>query len=570
MAEIAQHIFILHIDFVGTWSKHAEILARRSCVSGGSLLETRGRIARMAQGISLANKCQILFGAAVFALLGAALSVPWIRTSSIVTASQLEVSRQLADTWFESGFSIGRSEGSPIPMRVIRVDEILFDLDGPDEGFLKASLAAFEETATAVEQFEREDAGDAIRYRYARAIREREWRVIADRKYIDWTPRGAGVRADDALAAILLIDRTSVFAEAQILQNRVYLVVSWLAAGALAMLVFHLILKRVIFSPVRSLTAVAERIEQGSASARTKLTTGDDFERLSRAFDGMLDRLEEGQAQLRRANESLDLKIGELAETNVGLYESNQLKSEFLANVSHELRTPLNSIIGFAELLEEIARIDPAADPKRVRYINNILHSGRSLLEMINELLQMAKIEAGRLEVTIGRANVKDIIEGLAAIMRPQSLQKKISIVIDASAELPSVESDPGKLQQILYNFVSNAIKFSPEGTQVTVTAERTTNAAGIACVLVTVCDQGPGVPLDMQDTIFEKFRQVDASHTRAHSGTGLGLAICRELAERLGAQVALSSVEGFGAVFSVEVPIEFKGKQLEPLMAQV
>ena len=130
MAEIAQHIFILHIYFVGTWSKHAEILALRSCVSGGSLLETRGRIARMAQGISLANKCQILFGAAVFALLGAALSVPWIRTSSIVTASQLEVSRQLADTWFESGFSIGRSEGSPIPMRVIRVDEILFDLDG--------------------------------------------------------------------------------------------------------------------------------------------------------------------------------------------------------------------------------------------------------------------------------------------------------------------------------------------------------------------------------------------------------------------------------------------------------
>ncbi len=523
----------------------------------------------MAQGISLANKCQILFGAAVFALLGTALAVPWIHTSSIVTASQLEVSRQLADTWFESGFSIGRSEGSPIPMRVIRVDEILFDLDGPDEGFLKASLAEFEGNAKAVERFEREGAGEGIRYRYARAIRERDWRVIADRKYIDWTPRGAGVRADDALAAILLIDRTSVFAEAQILQSRITIVAAWLAAGALAMLVFHLILKRVIFSPVRALTAVAERIEQGSASARSKLTTGDDFERLSRAFDGMLDRLEQGQAQLRSSNESLDLKIGELAETNVGLYESNQLKSEFLANVSHELRTPLNSIIGFAELLEEIARNDPAADPKRMRYIVNILQSGRSLLEMINELLQMAKIEAGRLEVTIGLANVKDIIEGLAAIMRPQSLQKRISILTEIGVELPTVESDPGKLQQILYNFVSNAIKFSPDDTVVTVRALRTMNAAGVACVCVSVCDEGPGIPLDMQDTIFEKFRQVDASHTRAHSGTGLGLAICRELAERLGAHVSLHSVEGQGAVFFVEIPIEFKGKQLEPLMAQ-
>ena len=281
----------------------------------------------------------------------------------------------------------------------------------------------------------------------------------------------------------------------------------------------------------------------------------------------MLDRLEEGQAQLRRVNESLDLKIGELAETNVGLSESNRLKSEFLANVSHELRTPLNSIIGFAELLDEIARNDPNADPKRVRYIGNILQSGRNLLEMINELLQMAKIEAGRLEVTIGPTSVKDICEGLAAIMRPQSMQKNIAVQVLVEESVTGVESDPGKLQQILYNFVSNAIKFSPEGTRVTIGARRIVNEQGIDCVRIEVTDQGPGIPLDMQDTIFEKFRQVDASHTRAHSGTGLGLAICRELAERLGARVSLASVPGSGATFAVEVPVEFKGKELEALM---
>ncbi len=521
----------------------------------------------MAQGISLANKCQILFGAAVFALLGAALAVPWVRTGLIVSDSQLEVSRQLAETWLESGFSIGRSEGSQIPMRVIRIDEILFDVDGSDDGFLQAALAAFEAETSATEWFERQGVAEGIRYRYARAIRESQWRAIADRKYIDWAPRGAGTRAEDSLAAILLIDRTSIVAEAQILQNRVYIVASGIAAGALAILVFHIILTRVIFRPVRTLTAVAERIEQGSTSMRARLATGDDFERLSRAFDGMLDRLDQGQAQLRRVNESLDLKIGELAETNVGLFESNRLKSEFLANVSHELRTPLNSIIGFAELLDEIARQDAAADPKRVRYIANILQSGRNLLEMINELLQMAKIEAGRLEVSIGPASVKDIVEGLAAIMRPQSLQRRITIAVVVEQGLPSVESDAAKLQQILYNFVSNALKFSPEETTVTIDARRMLSVDGVPQVRVAVIDEGPGIPLDMQDTIFEKFRQVDASHTRAHSGTGLGLAICRELADRLGARVSLASIPGEGAAFSVEVPIEFKGKQLEPLM---
>ena len=520
--------------------------------------------------------------------------MPWHRTGEIVTESQLEVSRQLAETWFENGFSIGRSEGSQIPMRVVEVDDILFgsdealgagaqdppggggaddrsaDADGDDDDarrFLAASLAVFEGDPDVVERFERQRVGAGMRYRYARAIREREWRTIADRKYLDWRPRGPSVRREDALAAILLIDRTSQLAEAQILQNRIYIAAAGLGAWALSILLFHLILKRLIFRPVRALAAVAVRVEHGSTSARARLATGDDFERLSRAFDGMLDRLEEGQAQLRRVNENLDLKIGELAESNVGLFESNRLKSEFLANVSHELRTPLNSIIGFAELLEEIARNDPAADPKRTRYIENILHSGRNLLEMINELLQMAKIEAGRLEVAIGPTSVGDIVEGLRAIMRPQSEKKRIALDAVVDPAIPGIESDPGKLQQVLYNFVSNAIKFSPEGTRITIDARRTVSPDGVPSVRVSVADEGPGIPLDMQDTIFEKFRQVDASHTRAHSGTGLGLAICRELAERLGGRVGLHSVPGRGATFFVEVPVEFKGRDLEPLM---
>jgi len=521
----------------------------------------------MAQGISLANKCQILFGVAVVALLGGALTIPWVRTASIVTDSQLEVSREMANGILSHGQIDPTELTDPNSGRLYQVGEIVGESQSDTDPFLRASFARFSADAAETESFEKEQRAGTVYYRYARAIRQEEWRELLPPDFIDTAAPPAAARPDDAVAALLLIDRKSDFAEAQILSNRVFILASGVIAVALAILVFHLILKRLIFGPVRALTEVAERIEQGSLTARAKISTGDDFERLSKAFDGMLDRLDDNQRQLRAVNESLDLKIGELAEANVGLFESNRLKSEFLANVSHELRTPLNSIIGFAELLDEIARTDLNADPKRRRYIGNILHSGRNLLEMINELLQMAKIEAGRLEVTIGPASVKDVVEGLAAIMRPQSLAKRITVDTEVEDDLPGVESDAGKLQQILFNFVSNAIKFSPDETRIVISARRTERADGTPCVTASVIDQGPGIPLDMQDTIFEKFRQVDASHTRAHSGTGLGLAICRELAERLGARVSLYSVPGEGATFSVEVPIEFRGKRLEALM---
>ncbi len=523
----------------------------------------------MAQGISLANKCQILFGVAVVALLGGALAGPWIRTGTIVTDSQLEVSRELANEILSRQYRDDPDGEGPLGGRIYRVGELVGESTAETDPFLRQSFARFSADPAEVESFEKESRNGVVHYRYARAIREAQWRELVLPDFQSPSARPVIPRPDDAVAAILVIDRKSDFAEAQILVNRVYIVASGVIVVALAILVFHLILKRLIFGPVRALTGVAERVEQGSTTARSRLRTGDDFERLSLAFDGMLDRLDEGQKQLRAVNESLDLKIGELAEANVGLFESNRLKSEFLANVSHELRTPLNSIIGFAELLDEVARGDANADPKRRRYLGNILQSGRNLLEMINELLQMAKIEAGRLEVTIGPASLKDVIEGLAAIMRPQSLAKRIAIETDVEADLPGVESDAGKLQQILFNFVSNAIKFSPEETRIVIAARRTQRDDGTACITASVTDQGPGIPLDMQDTIFEKFRQVDASHTRAHSGTGLGLAICRELAERLGARVALQSTPGVGATFSVEVPLEYKGKQLEMLMPE-
>ena len=210
------------------------------------------------------------------------------------------------------------------------------------------------------------------------------------------------------------------------------------------------------------------------------------------------------------------------------------------------------------------------ADPKRLRYISHILTSGRSLLEMINELLEMAKIEAGRMEVSVEPTSVSDLLEGLAAIMRPQAEAKQIELNTQAGRNLPTVETDPGKLQQILYNFLSNAIKFTPSGGTVTVTADRLTRQDKSPGLRIAVSDTGPGIPYDQQDAIFEKFRQLDSGHTRQHPGTGLGLAICRELAELLGATVSLVSEPGRGATFYVDVPLTYQAEEAQPLMAYV
>ena len=327
------------------------------------------------------------------------------------------------------------------------------------------------------------------------------------------------------------------------------------------------VMRRDVLAPVRQLQDVAERVGRGENAARASLRAGHEVAAFADAFNRMLEANERTQRQLSSVNEALDLKVGELSEANVGLGESNRLKSEFLANVSHELRTPLNSIIGFADLLEEIARGEPAADPKRLRYIGNIQRSGRSLLDMINELLDMAKIEAGRMEVTIAPASVGDLLEGLQAIMRPVAQQKRIDFEQRIAPDLAKAETDAGKLQQILYNFLSNAVKFSPEDGVVIVGADPVLRD-GSEAIRISVTDHGPGIPADMQDTIFEKFRQVDATHTRRAGGTGLGLAICRELADLLGCSVGLVSAPGRGSTFWVEVPLVHRPKQLKPLMA--
>ncbi len=518
----------------------------------------------MPRGPSLANKCQILFGGAILVILAGALVVPWMRLEWVVEQGQREMSRQLAETWLHNGFDLNQTEGIPIPIRVVPIEQV--EEGGVSDPFVEQAYRQFVGGVGNDELFATIQTEAGIVYRYARALREGQWRAIQDRKFVDFSPRASETALGDPIRAILVIERTSPFASEQIASTRWYIIVGGVVAVGLAIVVFTLILTKLIFSPVRRLTESAENVRRGDFAVRSSLRTGDELEELSRAFDQMLDEVDGVQQSLRAMNESLDLKVLELSEVNVGLFESNRLKSEFLANVSHELRTPLNSIIGFAELLAEIARTDPNADPKRVRYIMNILTSARSLLDMINELLDMAKIEAGRMSLAVAPSSIADIVEGLQTIMRPQAMAKQLTMGTAVAEGMPTVETDPGKLQQILYNFLSNAIKFSPPGSEIVLSAQAV-NLDARSAVRISVTDQGPGIPFDLQETIFEKFRQVDASHTRSHAGTGLGLAICRELAAMLGCTVGVVSEPGRGSTFFVEVPVYFRVKERKPLM---
>ncbi len=279
-------------------------------------------------------------------------------------------------------------------------------------------------------------------------------------------PALAANTAEGPVVGIVRVDVPYQTDENQLLLNRIVIVVAGMVGGALAIVVFYLITSRLILQPVRVLKNTAEKVAHGDLNIRSAISTGDEFQQLSETFNTMLATLQASQDQLEATNRSLDTRVGELAQSNVDLYEANRLKSEFLTNVTHELRTPLNAIIGFADLMA-----DTAKDPKQQRYSENIRASARQLLELINDLLDLAKIEAGKLVLREEKVSVADVCEAMANFMRPLAQKKSIMLELSVALDMPLIMTDPGRFQQILYNFLSNAIKFTPTEGRVAIIA---------------------------------------------------------------------------------------------------
>lgn len=292
-------------------------------------------------------------------------------------------------------------------------------------------------------------------------------------------------------------------------------------------------------------------------------------------------RLQEQQAELQFANDKLGERTTELEEQKYAIRKKNKdllrsrkeleaaskYKSEFLANMSHELRTPLNSILILSQLLSQ--NKDSNLSERQVESAKAIHSSGADLLKLINEILDLSKIEAGRVELHLEEMSMSSMIADLQRIFQGVAANKKISFVVDLNTNVPeSIVTDPHRVQQILRNLLSNAFKFTSQGS-VSLIISRPQKDADIPesiapgqGICIAVRDQGIGIPKDKQESIFEAFRQADGSTSRKYGGTGLGLSISRELAKLLGGEITLESEEDKGATFTLILPEAHPGAQ--------
>jgi CheY-like chemotaxis protein/nitrogen-specific signal transduction histidine kinase len=241
------------------------------------------------------------------------------------------------------------------------------------------------------------------------------------------------------------------------------------------------------------------------------------------------------------------------------MQQANRLKSEFLANMSHELRTPLNAIIGFTELIHD-GRVD-AESPQHREFLGHILTSGRHLLQLVNDILDLSKIEAGKMEFRPEPTDVARIVGEIVGMLRTTASAKGISVETAIEPGLGEVFLDPSRFKQVLYNYLSNALKFTSERGRVTVRARPETADA----FRLEVEDTGVGIRPQDLDRLFVEFQQLDAALTKRHSGTGLGLALTKRIVEAQGGVVGVRSIVGVGSVFHAIIPDQRRGSALAP-----
>jgi signal transduction histidine kinase len=239
----------------------------------------------------------------------------------------------------------------------------------------------------------------------------------------------------------------------------------------------------------------------------------------------------------------------ELEQQNLQIREASRLKSEFLANMSHELRTPLNSILGFAELLYD-GEVGPTL-PRQQEFLGDILSSGRHLLQLINDVLDLAKVEAGKMEFHPEPLDLQHLVGEVTSILRPAATSKQITLQTVLEPPVDEVVLDAGRLKQVLYNYLSNALKFTPPGGWVTVRVE----PEGDEAFRLSVEDSGIGIAPEDLGRLFLEFQQLDSGAAKRHGGTGLGLSLTRRLVEAQGGTVGVRSAPGSGSTFFAVFP---------------
>jgi signal transduction histidine kinase/DNA-binding response OmpR family regulator len=344
------------------------------------------------------------------------------------------------------------------------------------------------------------------------------------------------------------------------LKTYAFITATVLLISLIVALLISRMLQRAISEPVVRLVQTARVVSHDKNYSIRAATIGnqDEVSTLVEAFNEMLAQIQQRDVALQRAHDQLEHRVEErttqLAVANKELELKNreveratQLKSQFLASMSHELRTPLNAIIGFSDLLAE-KTAGPLTD-KQGRFVGHVRDGARHLLQLINDILDLSKIESGLLELRAESFHVSEAMPEVLSVIRPLAMAKKIHI--EHAGESLSVHADRVRFKQILYNLLSNALKFTPEGGRVRVKSSSDSNL-----VCISVSDTGVGIRPEDQQLIFEEFRQAGETTRGVKEGTGLGLAITKRLVERQGGTIRLVSELGKGSCFSFTLPV--------------
>jgi len=514
--------------------------------------------------MSLAAKCQLMFGMAVILTLALALILPFIWMKQLVKKDYLDTERTKTELLFRQHFqpeNTGNTTITPLDFsgRVLDpnntgIEWIRLTSENPteQEQFLKLNK---EQKNTIESLLTDEKRNDTISFKeindvqycnYTRILRANDNCISCHNEQdppVAFSP--------NELIGVMLTQNPAREINNTIILNWVWIVTAGLIAGTGAIISFYWITQRVILRPIRQLRAMANNVAEGNLDIRSQIKTGDEYEKLADAFNHMLDGLQKAQEKLRHSNIQLDAKISELSERNIELFKANKLKGEFLANISHEFRTPLNAILGFAQVLKD--KPGKIAKDKAQKYAENIITGGNRLLNMINDLLNLAKTKAGKIELHIEQVSIKQLIDSVVSSFSLETKKKKIKVKVVINPKLPILTTDAGKVQQILYNFLSNAVKFTPKEGRIEIRAGLKEDEKTLR---ITVTDTGCGIAEPDKDKIFEKFVTVDGSLTSQATGTGLGLAISAELAAILAGNIGVDSQINKGSTFWLDIPI--------------
>lgn len=514
--------------------------------------------------LSLAEKCRLAFGATVVVTLAIALLIPYMWMRQLTRQILLDAGRARADALLRRHFQTrpagdtalvaldehgGVIDPNKSDMRWIRFTKD----DKPIVGISSQQREIIEDLCKDNDEIDRsrfELKGKKLYTSYVRVFRATEKCIGCH------NPQGsAQAFSRNEPVGALIIEKPAAEIRRADLLNGVWIVFAMLIGATGAFVSFYIITQRVILSPVRQLRAMANNVAEGNLGIRSSINTRDEYEKLAEAFNRMLDGLQAAQEKLRQANKQLDEKIIELSERNIDLFKANKVKGDFLANISHEFRTPLNSIMGFAQVLRDKPEL--LKEEKGKRYAENIIAGGQRLLNMINDLLYLARAEADKVQLHIEQATALDLVNAVVVSFTEMTREKYIDVSVKVR-DNPSFVSDAGKIQQILENYMSNAVKFTPECGKIELAAvlldEKT--------IRFSVADSGCGIAEQGREKIFQKFGQVGNPLTRQPTGTGLGLAISKELADMLAGQVGFESQPEKGSTFWLDIPLTFAKDQ--------